>query len=407
MVVVAAIQFVIFAVRPLLSYQALALGATPLELGLITSSFSVLSLVAAVPLGRAVDRWGETYFVIAGSGALALVCVALIFAKHVAVLGACSAVMGLGHLVAMVGTQTFIANGSQDRRRDVRFATFTVVSSIGQLTGPAVSGLLLGDVAGTVAGSGEVTHGPRILIMGFAVGALALASGITLRVAPGSLARRPARVRAATKATFARVLALPSMPSAMVASLTVLSSLDLLAAYLPAYGEAHGVSARTVGFLLATQGVASLGARIGMLRLLAVVSRRRLLALSMLAAAGGLTTVPLIASVAGLYAAMVVVGIGLGLGQPITMAWVAAQSPPEMRGTALGVRLSGNRLGQTVVPALVGTIAGSAGLAAAFVAPAVLLAVGGAVVLRSGDRGDEQRWANGDSHVSHQAKSVD
>lgn len=145
----------------------------------------------------------------------------------------------------------------------------------------------------------------------------------------------------------------------------------------------HHFRAAATGPLLATQGIASLVSRLAMPRLIAALTRRRLLALSMLTAAAGLAAVPLVESVPALYVAMVVVGFGLGLGQPITLAWVASQAPREIRGTAMSVRLSGNRLGQTVVPAVVGAIAGSAGLAAAFVSPALLLAIGGTLVLWS------------------------
>jgi hypothetical protein len=62
------------------------------------------------------------------------------------------------------------------------------------------------------------------------------------------------------------------------------------------------------------------------------------------------------------------------------MGWVAGEVAPEIRGTAMSVRLMGNRLGQTIVPLFVGGVAGASGLAAAFVVPAAMLA-GAAVVV--------------------------
>ena len=72
LVVAGAIQFVVFAVRPFLTYQALALGASLTEVGLVTASFSVVSLFAALPMGRAVDRYGERIFVLVGALVLAV-----------------------------------------------------------------------------------------------------------------------------------------------------------------------------------------------------------------------------------------------------------------------------------------------------------------------------------------------
>jgi MFS family permease len=54
---------------------------------------------------------------------------------------------------------------------------------------------------------------------------------------------------------------------------------------------------------------------------------------------------------------MAVSGLAMGVGQPVTMAWVSRISSPENRGLAISIRLTSNRFGQVVVPALAGVIA--------------------------------------------------
>jgi hypothetical protein len=98
---------------------------------------------------------------------------------------------------------------------------------------------------------------------------------------------------------------------------------------------------------------------------------------------------PFVTWVPALYGIMGVSGLGLGLCQPITLGWVAGQVPREIHGTAMSVRLAGNRLGQTVVPLIVGALAGPAGVAAAFTGPAALLAVGGVLVHRARGAGGD------------------
>jgi hypothetical protein len=56
MVVTATAQLIVFALRPVLTYQALSLGASTAALGLLVASFSVVSLVLAIPIGRGIDR---------------------------------------------------------------------------------------------------------------------------------------------------------------------------------------------------------------------------------------------------------------------------------------------------------------------------------------------------------------
>jgi len=56
-------------------------------------------------------------------------------------------------------------------------------------------------------------------------------------------------------------------------------------------------------------------------------------------------------------------GIGLGAGQPLTMSWLAESTPPGLRGRAMSLRLTGNRLGQVLLPSAVGVVAAGAGAA--------------------------------------------
>lgn len=55
------------------------------------------------------------------------------------------------------------------------------------------------------------------------------------------------------------------------------------------------------------------------------------------------------------------------------MAWVSRISSPEHRGLAISIRLTSNRLGQVLVPAVAGTIAG-AGIGSVFFLLAALQA---------------------------------
>lgn len=388
LVVTAAVQFILFAVRPFLAFEALAKGSSAVELGVITAAFSSLSLVAAVPLGRAADRWGERLFVIAGAAMLAVVPVAIGFAGSVAALVVVSATLGLAHLCASVGIQTLIARGANAALRERRFAGYTLMNSFSQFAGPAVAGLLVGGVAAS-ASSGVVPHGERVYLLASGVGLVGLCAAVSLAWRPGALASRPDRERGRAQATMRDVMRTPSVPVALLASFTTLSAIDLLFAYLPAYGVSRGIPVRTIGLLLAAHGLASMVIRFAMPLLIARIGRRRLLTACMLIPGVALAAVPFVESVPALYLLMIVSGLGLGLCQPITLEWVAGQVRREDRGTAMSLRLAGNRLGQVAVPLGVGLLAGGAGLAAAFLGPASLLMAGGLLVRRAKGAGGD------------------
>jgi MFS family permease len=387
LIVLFLMQASVNAVRPFVSYRALDLGANAAELGLIAAGFAMLSFVVAIPVGRTIDRSREIPFIVGG---LALVCsvgFALALVDSIWALIVTQAVLGLGQVLNVLGMQALIAN-SAAQHRDSRFSAFTVVVSLGQLVGPAAAGFISQHTH--VPGERDLPHAMSLagtsvfLTAGFAalVGC-GLASYDRNR---GSDSRRGSwspEAHGSILRGVGKVLTQPNAPHAMFASIAVLTSTDLLVAYLPAYGEAHGLSATTVGLLLSARAGASLVSRMFLQPMTRLIGRGRLLVVSTAIPAITVAPIPLLDSVPLLFAIMVAAGFGLGLGQPLSLIWIAETAPADMRGTAVGVRLSGNRLGQVAIPAIVGGVVGSTGIGAVFVAMAIMLA-GSSVLTANG-----------------------
>jgi MFS family permease len=66
-------------------------------------------------------------------------------------------------------------------------------------------------------------------------------------------------------------------------------------------------------------------------------------------------------------------GFAVGTCQPITMSWISELATPGTRGLAMSLRLASNRLGQTVLPSLIGTVAAAMGAAGVFFATGIVL----------------------------------
>ncbi len=380
--------------RPMVSYRAISLGAGAAEIGLITACFGILSLLIAIPAGRWVDRYGEAAFMAAGTAVIALVGVAFFVSDSLVALGLAMLALGAGQIVAAVSIQTLVANGGSPAGRDARFGTQAVVVSLGQLIGPAAAGLIVARAIGAGAGArpGALPVGATdgVFLLGAVTGLAAAIGAVSLwRWPPIEHAHdaRPAGreiLGESTVGAVRRVLRVPSIPQAMLASLAVLSCIDILTVYLPLYGEANAIPVATVGLLLAVRGGASMAARAIMLPLRNRFGRRTLLVGSMLWAAAMLALLPFAGgSIPTLVVAIAGIGFALGLCQPLTMTWVATQAPVEIRGTAIGVRLSANRFGQFAIPAVAGLVAGAAGLTVIFVSLGGLLVVSAALVTRA------------------------
>jgi MFS family permease len=326
------------------------------------------------------------------------------FAGGLIILAAAQVVLGVGQIVYLVASQALVANVGPRDGREVRFGWYATVVSLGQLIGPLIPAVIVGGATVAVAGAPVASAGPGPLdsvvapgapitppdspeAAAFLVAAALPAIGVLVAMLLPRLARgydRPARrvegePRPGVLSVTGRVLRRAGMPTAMFVSIVAISSNDVLAAYLPAHGEEVGLSVGLVGVLLSTRAAATLVSRIFMGPLIRHIGRSRLLGLSMLVAAGALAALPFVRAPVALLGLMIVLGLSIGFGQPMTIAWVANRSPRSERGTALAVRITGNRLALVVVPTIMGAIAGAAGISAIFVVMAVALAVGAAL----------------------------
>jgi MFS family permease len=348
------------AVRPAVSYKALDLGAGPAFIGAAAGSFALFSLFAAIPAGVLVDRFGAKPFFLAGTGTIALAAVVDAMAATLVVLPLGQALLGLGQLGSQLAGQASAARGRGGSDRDLRFGRVAVAVSIGQLVGPLVGGVIL-DWA-EQAGLGAPTT--PVFLFGAALGLGATGVGATSgawatagEVRTGGAEPRP---------SVASMLRIPGMRHALVTSVAVLTAVDLLVAYLPLVGRERGLSPAFVGLLLSVRGLATLASRLALPVLMSSLGRRMTLGGNLFAAGLAITALGVATRPAVFLALMVVIGFGLGVGQPITASWVAGQAPAGRVAAALALRLTGNRAGQLLLPAMAGLVAGLGGTALVF-----------------------------------------
>lgn len=348
------------AVRPAVSYRALDLGAGPAFVGVAAGSFALFSLFAAIPAGILVDRFGAKPFFIAGTGTIALASVVDAVAAAIFVLPLGQALLGLGQLGSQLAGQTSAAHGRGGSDRDLRFGRVAVAVSIGQLVGPLVGGLIL-DRAEQAGMEAPTTP---VFLFGAALALGATAVGATSRAwAAASEARADA---SQARPSVTSMLRITGMRHALATSIAVLTAVDLLVAYLPLIGRERGLSPAFVGLLLSVRGLATLASRLALPALMSRLGRRMTLGGNLFAAGLALASLGVATRPAAFLALVVVIGFGLGVGQPITASWVAGQAPADRMAAALALRLTGNRAGQLLLPAVAGMAAGLGGTTLVF-----------------------------------------
>lgn len=352
-------------VRVLVSYRTLALGGDATTIGAITALYAIVPLVAAVQLGRAVDRHHAAGILRAGVVVTTAGAAVIALSPNLPVLGAGNVVLGLGQLLVTVSGQAFVSILSPPDGLDRGFAGITLGVSIGQAAGVPI--------AGAIAATGgsdptAVNTTPALLVM-TVISALALPFVIGLREPDDPEARSDDD----TPQSVLSMLRAPGMKPAMLSSLVVLASVDLVVVYLPLLGAEFGFGVLLVSALLTARTIASILSRALLPWALRRISRRLLLISATAATIVPVALIPLVPNPWVIGVLLAICGMFWGVGQPLTMTWVVQLVAPADRASALAVRLTGNRFGQVAIPLAAGAVAGVAGTASVFLVTAALL----------------------------------
>jgi MFS family permease len=346
----AIVSAVVGAIRPMVSYRALEQGASAGDLGILASSFALLAIAFALPLGQLADRIGGRVIGLVGACLICIAAATVPWAHGLVALSATQALLGLGQLAVVVSAQVYLAGHGPRAGRAGRFGTYTSMASLGRALGPAIAGLIAGRMSTDVV---------------FLVAAVASVG--VLVAAVGLPATRPAADAGSRESEYGQLKAAfgsKGMRAAMIGSIVVLAAGDLLTAYLPAYGIEHGLTHELIGIALAAIAVGEIASRLAMGSLVNRYGHARPMIICMVVAAITIPGLSLDLGPVGLVVLMVVVGAALGLCQPLSLMWVALSAPPSIRGLAMSLRLGANRLGQLVLPASIGAVAVQGGVAA-------------------------------------------
>lgn len=363
-VATALLQAVYHAVRVLVSYRVLALGGDAVTIGVVTALFSLAPLLVAVRIGRAVDRRHAAAVLRTGVVLTSLGVLVIAMSGDLIVLAIGNVILGFGQILVTVAAQGFITLLSPPGELDRGFAGLTLGVSIGQAVGVPLVGLI---AAGSSDG-GVVETTLALTVMGV-VSLAAVPFAWPIRERPQA-ADPPSP---GDRQSVFSMISTTGMRPAVFSSLIVLASVDVVVAYLPVLGHEFGFSVLLVSLLLTARTAASIVSRAFLPWLLTRVPRQKLLISATLCSALPTALLPFVPDPVWMALLLVVAGFFWGIGQPLTMTWVAGLVTAANRAAALSLRLTGNRLGQVLIPLAAGAAAGVAGTSSIFVITGGLL----------------------------------
>ena len=358
-------QATIYVLRPMITYRAIELDASTVQIGVIAALYALFPVLLALQFGTWVGKFGEGKFIIAGTFSLAVTGLALVFANSILTLAISTAFAGVSHLACMVGGQSMVALRAPRENYDKYFGYYTFSASLGHLVGPLIAALVAGS-DGTLPKSTS-----NAFLLGFILCVIAIFPVIKWWREKPSIAGKSEE---GTYTAAFSLLKKPGIFAAIYVSLAISSVADVLVVFLPLFGTENNFSPYAIGVILAIRAGTTMISRFFLGRLSNLFSTYQLLMLSTVISVFACVAMAFAKTPFSLGVIVFIAGFSLGIGQPLTMSLVSQKTAADERALAVSARLMGNRFGQFLVPAGAGAIAASAGAGGVFIALSVLLA---------------------------------
>jgi MFS family permease len=358
--------------KVLVSLFALELGATPLAIGLLFATYSLFPMVLAVYAGKLSDRYGMRRLMIFGACGLVAGLLVPFMWPQLAGLAVSAALIGICYIFYTIAVQHVIGALGGAAARTRNYSIFSLGVGFTALIGPTTAGFAI-DLIG---------HRSTYLL---------LATLPTLPILVLVLVRElvpAAQMRSAGSAQHRLADLIRDVPlrRALLAAGIVESGLELFNFFLPIYARSLGFSASAIGLIMATFAVALLAARACTGAFARRFGEERVLSVTLYAAGAICLVFPSVSGFPALLGVSFALGLALGPGSPLTLVLAYNRAPPARAGEAIGVRQTMNKVAETVMPIVFGTIGTLAGVGPVFWTTAVTLALG-ARLTRSDGRG--------------------
>jgi MFS family permease len=352
--------------KMLVSLAALAIGASPFEVGILAALFAAFPLILAVYAGKVSDRIGVKHPMIFGAIVIGIALLVPLTLSGIVGLLACATLVGLGHIFFHVSVHNLIGGYGEGEARTRNFATFSLGASISAFLGPSITGF-------SIDGWGFPTT--YVLLAG-----VSILPVLILTFYPKLIPARVGHSKAEAGGSM-ELLANPGLRRTLIMSGVTLTGIELFTFYFPVYGRSIGLSASAIGLVMASYAVAAFIVRLGMHKAAKRLGEVGVLTASLFIAGVTYLLVPLVSQASLLALAAFMIGIGLGCAQPLTILLTYNHAPPGRSGEALGLRLTANKLTQIAVPIVFGGLGSAFGLFPVFWANGAFLLAGGFISL--------------------------
>ena len=347
------------------------MGANAVEIGLIFSAFSIMTIIMRPIVGWALDRFGRQPFFVAGMLAYALTMVAFAFSEQVWGMVAARFLQGAASACAMLSASAIIADVTNEGNRARAFGGLAQASSRGAIIGALIA-FTLYNMPPLVERVGE-THIKKLLFLAFAGFSLVAFVNALLRI-PETKHHSPSTPRRPilwSRAWF--LLLLVTLVTAAAWSMTS----PILILFLQ--DKLHlGIDVIAWAFLPSGLIWATLPSRLG--RLADRFGRKPLMILGLAVSALTMFILPSLTSILGLAVLWSVLALCFAAGDPAEQALVAELTGSDQHGQAYGFYVMASDIGAALGPLGGGWLYDNINSSAPFIANGAILAICGLIL---------------------------
>lgn len=348
--------------RVLTTLFALELGAGPFETGLLFALHGLFPALLSVVAGRIADRIDNRKMLYCGLAAYGATVILPFLSPTLPMLYVAIALGGFTSMIYVLATQNIVGRLSTPQTRTRNFSYYALTDSVSAVIGPIAVGISID----------TIRHQPTYLW-------LALYTLVNAAVAYYVVKRIPAQATKAVsggRRAMMDLLRLPALRNALITNGVLMAGIDLFGLYMPVYARSLAFSATAIGLILGAYAAAAIVVRLALPYITERWGEQRLVAAALGFSAAVFVCVPFIHSAPLLALVSFLLGLGLGSGQPLSMALAFNASPPGRTAEGIAMRLTVSYGTHIVIPPAFGVIGTALGLGPIFWTCAALLVAG-------------------------------
>lgn len=337
-------------------------GGGPFVVGTIVALYAALPAVLALPVGRLADRIGYRLPLIFGTSGIVVGLLLPWYFHSVTVLYFAASTLGVSFMIFQLATQTLVGAIAGPEKRARNYSLLSLGYASANFGGPLIAGVLIDHFG----------HARTFLSLSLPVFLAAMIAVWTRGRIPEAHGKS-----AAVQGGIMDLLRIKSLRNTLIASGIISSAWDVYQFFMPVYGRSLGMTATAIGSVMSAFAIAIILVRVVLPFVIKRMGEIQTLTYAMFVSCAAFCLFPLFKNAWQLAAVSFLLGVGCGVGQPLSMTLVYNASPPGRAGEAAGMRITVNQVAHFVIPLLFGALGSAAGYAAVFFTNAGCLMAGG------------------------------